>query len=65
MVGCVALVCWYNLRSLPFLRPYVNDAWGGCWAAVLYAACCLAAWVFDPRRDDKAVGQRYCMVCLA
>ncbi|KAG2424794.1 hypothetical protein HXX76_014218 [Chlamydomonas incerta] len=64
MVGCVALVCWYNLRSLPFLRLYVNDAWGGCWAAVLYTCCCLAAWVFDPDRDVTAVGQRYCMIVL-
>ncbi|GLC73343.1 hypothetical protein PLESTF_001365300 [Pleodorina starrii] len=46
LVLCVALICWWNFRRLPFYRTAVNTVWCSFWFGILYAACLLAYLAF-------------------
>ncbi|GIM12317.1 hypothetical protein Vretimale_15676 [Volvox reticuliferus] len=50
-VSCVALICWWNLRSLPFFRTLINSVWFGLWLGILYTTSLYCVVVFQSNHE--------------
>ncbi|GFR51631.1 hypothetical protein Agub_g13986 [Astrephomene gubernaculifera] len=64
MFVSVFLITYFNIKTLPFLRMYVNYAWTAGWFAVTYLGCVHMVMDFHNPDDDPHVGRRYMHIVL-